>query len=133
MRLRTSVATLVAAIVTGCAGLGAFAGAAWATGTLDQSQTIFDAGFEGLSTPSFRLAQTFTAGLTGSLDQVDLLIARNGSPGDLTVEIRSASGGVPSTTVLASAIVSESSVTPGGIRVWVSVPFNIPAGSIAGT
>src|SRR5262249_13492736 len=58
---------------------------------------------------------------------------RNGSPGDLTVQIRSVSGGVPSSTVLAAATVPESSVTPEGVPVWVSVPFAIPAASSAGT
>jgi hypothetical protein len=105
-----------------------------ATGTLDQSQTNADAGVEGIpSVSGGRLAQTFTAGITGSLDQVDLLLARNGSPGDLTVQILSVSGGVPSSTVLAAATVLESSVTPEGVPVWVSVPFAIPAASSAGT
>jgi hypothetical protein len=127
----TRKARLVAAFVAVLAAL-TVVGSAGATGALDQSQPIFNAGFEPLSAPFFWLAQTFTAGVTGSLDKVDLLLARNGSPGDLTVEIRSVSGGVPSSTVLAAATVTESSVTPEGFPVWVSVPFVAPAASSAG-
>jgi hypothetical protein len=103
-----------------------------AAGSLDQSQNNASAGTECLCEPFFSLGQTFTAGITGNLDQVDLLLYRAGSPGNLTVQIRTVSGGVPSNTILSTATVAESSV-PVGDPGWVSVPFSVPAISTAGT
>jgi hypothetical protein len=77
-------------------------------GTLDQSQTNASGGVEALIGPSELMAQTFTAGITGQLDQVDLLLDRTGSPGSLIVEIRTVSEGLPTSTVLASATVDSS-------------------------
>ncbi|MGH3136476.1 MAG: hypothetical protein ACRDPV_08295 [Gaiellaceae bacterium] len=105
---------------------------AGAAGTLDQSQTSDSAGTECLCAPFSRLGQTFTAGTTGNLDQVDLLLYRVGSPGNLSVEIRPVSDGVPSNTILSTATVAESSV-PVGNPGWVSVPLSAPAISTAGT
>jgi hypothetical protein len=101
-----------------------------ARAALDQSQTApFDGGatIYGLSPE----AQTFTAGIDGRLYQVDLLLFRRGDPGDLTVEVRALSGGVPS-TVLASATVPQNNVllAPGG---WVSVALSPSAPSSVGT
>jgi hypothetical protein len=117
------LAALAALIVMGSAG---------ATGTLDQSQTSASAGFDALTTQAARLGQTFTAGLTGSLDQVDLFLVRNGSPGDLTVAIEASAGGIPAGMVLATATVAESSLALD-VPAWLPVPFSIPAVSIAGT
>jgi hypothetical protein len=134
LRLRKPLTKGVATMAIVCAGLfGAVGGATSAVGVLDQSQTNADAGAEAMPTPAFRLAQTFTAGQTGNLDQVDLLIDRNGNPGDLLVEIRTVSGGIPSSTTLAATTVSESTFTPEGSLIWVSVPFDNPAPSSAGT
>jgi hypothetical protein len=102
-----------------------------AAGTLDQSQTSSTAGEEPFGGPFFMLAQTFTAGITGDLDQVDLLLNRVGNPGDLTVQIRTVSGGVPSSTILGGATVAESSVVEGFLG-WVSVPLSLPVTSTAG-
>jgi hypothetical protein len=58
---------------------------------------------------SFLLAQTFTAGLTGDLDRVDLWVLLPGpDPGTqpLFVEIRTTESGVPTNTVLTSATVT---------------------------
>jgi HYR domain len=100
-----------------------------AAGTLDQSQSSDSAGTECLCEPFTRLAQTFTAGRTGDLDRIDLLLYRVGSPGDLTVQVRTASGGVPSEVVLATASVAAASVPDAG---WVSVPLSSPISSTAG-
>lgn len=78
--------------------------------------------------------QTVTAGITGTLTQVDVYLARNtqNAPGTgpLHVQIQTlASNGAPSGTVLGSADVPASAVprdTPG----WVSVPISAP--SVAG-
>jgi hypothetical protein len=111
-------------------------GTAGAAAAVDQSQTAVNDEQPIPGNPSFpayRVAQTFTAGVTGTLDQVDMLLRRQFNPGDLNVEIRSVASGVPTNTVLATATVSESSVPSGGPSVWVSVPFNAPAPSTAGT
>ena len=64
-----------------------------AAGTLDQSQT--GGVLPVLFGNTLWLGQTFTAGLTGNLDQVDVRIARVGNSGPLTVEIRNAAGNLP--------------------------------------
>jgi hypothetical protein len=107
-------------------------------GTLDQSQPIGDFGFIAeVGGPDARQdAQTFTAGLSGSLDQVDVAVYSpvpcNGGAG-ITVEIRTAPGGLPATTPLASANLPAASIpptTPGG---FVAVAFADPAAVTAGT
>jgi hypothetical protein len=98
-----------------CGVLLAPAGAA--AGTLDQFQT--DASGGGFFVHSNQsLAQTFTAGFTGGLDQVDLYLEKTGTPAQpLTVQIRDADAGggivTPGSIVLASAILPASSVSNG--------------------
>jgi hypothetical protein len=98
-------------------------------GTLDQQQTSFnqDAGaFDNQS-----LAQTFTAGISGGLDQVDLLLSKSNMPESLTVEIRNTSAGSPGTAVLASVILPGSAI--GTSAAFVPVTFAAPAPVAAGT
>jgi hypothetical protein len=77
-------------------------------------------------------AQTFTAGIAGRLDQVDLLLRRGGNPGDLTVQIRDTSGGAPGASVLASETIAQASIPDAGFT-WRSVAFDPTAPSAAGT
>jgi hypothetical protein len=99
--------------------------AAAAAGTLDQFQTNNSGGSFNLSSDQ-SLAQTFTAGLTGGLDQVDLYLERAGVTTEpITVQIRDASvqgGGivVPGDTVLANETLPASSVTSGVNSVAIS-------------
>jgi hypothetical protein len=121
---------LVALGVLALAPAGAFAG------TLDQQQESFAAGggpIDGPVVSPRSAAQTFTAGLSGALDRVDLALARSASTvGPLTVEIRDVdAGGAPGTTVLASADVEAASVLTGA-RAFVEVPFASPATVAAG-
>ena len=105
-----------------------------AKGTLDQSQTCpgpQGCNGAGLVFDSNQWAQTFTAGINGNLNQVNLLLYKIGSPHALTVQIQSTTGGVPSGTVLASATVLAARV-PTPSENWVSVPFSQPAPSSAG-
>jgi hypothetical protein len=78
------------------------------------------------------IAQTITAGISGGLDQVDLLVERQNSPGPLTVEIRPTLNGAPTTTMLASGVLPQENVNPGG-PTWVSVPLSPPAPVSAGS
>lgn len=108
------------------------------TPVLDQSQTLTSP-FENQpipgdpADPAYRIAQTFTAGVSGRLDRVEILLQRQFDPGDLVVEIRSVVGGFPTSTVLATMTVPETAVPPIGQPVWASVPLTAPVASSAGT
>lgn len=101
-----------------------------ATGTLDQSQTS-TSGLSVTAAGSQWVAQTFTAGVMGDLDQVDLFLRRTGNPGDVTVQIQTASDSTPSGIVLSSATLSETAVTDD--FAWVSFEFGAPVRVTAGT
>jgi hypothetical protein len=98
-----------------------------AGGTLDQSQTALTCCQYVYG--SAYLAQSFTAGLSGQLDQVDVFLTHPyyGTPGPLTLEIRTLSGGVPSATVLASEEVS--SVPDGWLSVTLNPTLSVSAGA----
>jgi hypothetical protein len=100
-------------------------------GTLDQQQTDFSAG-TGTIDSGQTSAQTFTGGLAGAIDQVDVYLESSGTPtAPLNVEIRDVSGGAPGGTVLAGQSVPASSVPAAGS--WVTVNFAIPAPVTAGS
>jgi hypothetical protein len=107
-------------------------------GTLDQQQTLFDAGTEpiynddGMGSSGQSAAQTFTAGLTGGLDQVDLYLQQFGPPtADLTVEIYDTVGGTPINS-LATASISAADVPSIGYS-FVPATFDPPVPVTAGT
>jgi hypothetical protein len=121
---RWVLATLAAA----CSACLSVPGVAVA-GTLDQQQT--DNGVPQFIYSTQSWAQTFTAGLTGGLDQVDLSLHRAGDPtASLSVEIRDVSGGPPGGTVLASGSVSAGSVPTS--QAFVPINFTSPASVVAG-
>ena len=123
-RTRTFLITAVAAVAALIPAAGASAG------TLDQQQTISN--FGGLQVDSNNSkAQTFTAGLTGLLDQVDLALSGMGVTTPLTVQIRDGSATTPGDTVLASASVPTSAVTSS--ESFVPITFTSPASVTAGT
>jgi hypothetical protein len=99
-------------------------------GTLDQQQTdgsgSNSAIFSGQSD-----AQTFTAALSGGVDQVDLELQKTLTPTPLSVEIRNVSGGAPGGMVLASQSVPGSSVPAS--PAFISINFATPAPVVAGT
>jgi hypothetical protein len=135
-------ATFTAALLV-AAGLMVAPGLAWASGTLDQSQTD-NAGLAlGMAGPKNTwaanpdsLAQTFTSGRTGWLDRVDLVLGyldATGPATSLTVEIRDTTPGAPGSTVLASATVPAASIPSGGFGGWVEADFASPAPVVSGT
>lgn len=80
--------------------------------------------------------QTFTAGITGTLTQVDVYLGRNtqNAPGTapLRVQIQTlTSGGAPTGTVLGAVSVAASAVPLDPNPGWVSVPISAP--SVAGS
>ena len=121
-------------------------------GAVDQQSTTFGSVRSLIGThengPDVVQAQTFKAGLTGNLDQVDLAIRVVGDPGvPLTVAIRALDGGGQPATVLGSATVAQASVpacntaacvdkSPSGDFTsfgFVEVPLASPAAVTAGT
>jgi hypothetical protein len=100
-------------------------------GDLDQQQTLAP-GARGIDSTQSG-AQTFTAGRSGLLDQVDLNLAKGGSPVNLTVELRDVAAGVPGTQVLAAASVPASSVPLTAAHAFVSIPFAVPPSVTAGS
>ena len=129
MRTRGTRALLAVAIAAVAALIPA-AGAS--AGTLDQQQTT--PGFGSIAVDaSFSRAQTFTSGLTGQLDQVDLKLQGQSLTTPLTVQIRDGSGTGPGTTVLATTTVPTSAVTDGGPVTFVPIAFTTPAPVTAGT
>jgi hypothetical protein len=106
-----------------------------AAGTLDQQQTEFDDNF--LVRDDQSLAQTFTAGLSGGLDEVDLALFKSAATPPtvpLRVEIRTTStNGVPGSTILASKGVPPSAVTGTSAPAFVPIRFESPAPVSAGT
>src|SRR5262245_23479028 len=99
-------------------------------GTLDQQQTNGSAVFQNVSALASQ-SQSFTAGLSGNLDQVDLDIKGTSPTAPLMVEIRSTTAGAPTGTVLASTSVPASSV--GASVSFVPATFSSPVVVVAGT
>ena len=151
MRRRLTAGLFVAGLALTASIFGLAASPALA-GTLDQSQTSGSGGVAGIGIGAdpegqggnIHQGQTFTAGLSGRLDQADLYVGRNCTspndgafPSDLSVQIRTVSGDppLPTSTVLATASVPAASFI-GPIRSspeWVTVLFPTPATVNAGT
>ena len=126
--MRKILVVLAVAAVSAPLLLGGTASAS--AGTLDQQQLVGSGDTYVDSTQS--LAQTFTAGLTGNLDRVDLFLrVLNGPTLPMTVEIRNATADSPGGTVLASQSVGPSSIT--GTLAFVPITFAAPAPVVAGT
>jgi len=113
-----------------CSALALAPGAALAD-TLDQQQPAGGGDVRIQSDES--LAQTFTAGLTGGLDRVELLVGAPDSVPSvpLTVEIRDVSGGSPGAAVLATGTVPPSAVS--STDAWVPITFATGVPVTAGT
>ena len=143
MRRRLTAGLFVAGLALSASIFGLPASPALA-GTLDQSQTSGSGGVAGVGfgadqtfgTGTFHRGQTFTAALSGSLDQADLYLERGCASVDaLSVQIRTVSGDppLPTTTVLATASVPAASVATFPSLGWVTVQFPTPATVSAGT
>jgi hypothetical protein len=127
--------TTVLAIVT-AAGFAIAAPNSAIAGALDQSQPNAMANYEPVGGNN-GAAQTFTAGLSGPLDQVDLSINAMSCTPDLVVELRTVdSGGHPTGTIRAVTAVSRGNVPsfnggspPAGLT---PATFSSPASVTAG-
>lgn len=131
---RSARGRFVRAAVVAVAGAGLLigpGGAGAAVHVLDQSST--DAGFAIGIFSNQTLGQTFTAGTTGNLDQVDLdvgYVTATSVP-TLTALITSTSAGLPTTT-LATAVIPRSSVNTGSPD-WAQVAISPAVPVTAGT
>ena len=105
-----------------------------AQGVLDQSQTTFTTGSH-LTCPDVSLAQTFTAGIDGGMDRVDVGIWRweTNTTEDLTVQIQTVSFGLPTGSVLAEETIPLAAFATGALPNMVSVSLDPPASVHAGT
>jgi hypothetical protein len=106
-----------------------------AAGTLDQSQPAINTNAAFFVSDVLPKAQTFTSGLSGGLDQVDIAIGRTAGfiTAPLVVQIRAVSGGVPSGPALAGASIPAANVPEAFFpSAFYSVPFASPAPVAAG-
>lgn len=133
---RRSIAARVVAVLALAAGtLALGTDPARAAGPVDQSQPVAEWTFN----VDVRSAQTFTAGATGLLDQVDVAMVRaddGGSSEPFVVELTAVSGGVPSGAPLATESVPAASVPTGpdgDTYAFVSVPLEPALPVVAGT
>ncbi len=94
-------------------------GGARAVPILDQSYDL-GSGNAALGVTATHLAQVFEVGASGTLDRIEFEVSRN-SVSNLTVEIFSAAGGVPTGPALASIVVSGVPTTFSWVSLDVSV------------
>ncbi len=127
--LRRATRVMLAMTAAACLALLTAAHVLAAGPVLDQAQTSGDSDAALCISPQLA-AQTFTAGLTGSLTRIDLLIRWVGSPGPLSVEIRTTSNGQPTTKSVATAAVGTQAAAEN-VKTWVSIPVSAPI--VAGT
>ncbi|MEM0925533.1 MAG: PEP-CTERM sorting domain-containing protein [Planctomycetota bacterium] len=70
-------------------------------------------------------SQTFTVGVTGILDSIDLQVGNSNPVGDLFLELLETSGGVPTPSSLGSVTVDASTFVPGAPAItYVNVPVS---------
>jgi hypothetical protein len=93
-------------------------------GTVDQENTVISNGGTNSSQP---LAQTFTAGKTGLLTQIQLSMRATG--GDIGLQIEATTGGLPNGTVVATTV----HTSPANISGWCAFSLVSPIAVIAGT
>jgi len=99
---------------------------ALAVGVVDQQQ--LDISGEISASMSQYVGQTFTAGMTGTLDSVALYPSAGDPITGLSVEIRTVARGLPTNNVVASQTV-DSTVSGD----WVTTTFTYPTRVVAGT
>jgi len=130
MSSRLLIATLTGAMVLALVPATVFAG------TLDQAQEDTSTSQQWICGQDDVLggcplseAQTFTAGISGLLDEVQLHVIRSEGSDPLTVEIRNTTNsGFPGTQVLATGSIADSATAD-----WQSVDFDTMAIVEAGT
>jgi hypothetical protein len=101
-------------------------------GTLNQQNTSVGTSGDAITTTSWE-AQTFIPSVSGQLTQVDADLFCSGCSGtnpDVTIDIRTTSGGIPTSTVLASTTITGFSLGSG---TFYPATFSSPATLTTGT
>jgi hypothetical protein len=99
---------------------------------VDQQQLVSSGTGTGITTTQW-LGQTFVPSVSGSLVKLDLSLfcsACSGANPSITVEIRTVSGGLPTTTVLATTTITGFS---SGSSTFYTAAFASPAALVSGT
>ena len=99
---------------------------------IDQQNTTLSTSGNGVTTTTWE-AQTFTAGANGSLTRLDVAMfcsSCSGTTPNLTVDIRTVSGGVPTSTILATTTINGFS---SGATAYYTATFSSPATIVSGT
>ena len=126
---------LAPSAVVGLIGiLGGFSAGAAAQGVADASCAPLS-GANAFTIGNNRLAQTFTAGISGELTAAEISLGMSmvDVPADFTVRIGEVNGsGVPTNTVLASTTIPSASVPGGSSNLKVIAGFAQPAAIVAG-
>lgn len=121
---RGTVAGALGAALLAASSIG-LASPAAAVGTLDQSATGSNGGGSNVQNTSMTLSQTFTAGMSGQLAQVDLYLSKNGTPTSATLSIKAVDGsGNPTGIALASEVVDAAAIS--GVFSTIPVAFANP-------
>lgn len=130
-RLRHGVVLLALTLVVLAVAAPAHAG------TLDQQQSVTSSGFGAGNCGSIAIAQTFTAGITGQLDQLDVFVYRDerNTSEPLRVEIHSTVHGEPSGEILATQTLQPQRFGTGPFFVsdFEAVTFDAAANVVAGS
>jgi len=99
--------------------------------SLDQLQDVSNA-YTSVYDDYYR-GQTFRPAVSGRLTRIVLRVLRIGNPSDLVVELRNrVSGGLPGTTIYATAQVSASQISDGsysGVTFAFAAPYAVTAGA----
>lgn len=111
-----------------------FASNAQAVGSVDQ-QVNYTLGWYSCFGNTSNKGQTFTPSTSGNLDRISAVLAKDGSPGTITMYVYASSGGYPTGSVLGSASVPDSSFSSRGSGTPTSTNFDFssPIAVTAGT
>jgi hypothetical protein len=82
---------------------------------LDQQNVVTLCGTAYRVDGTFERAQTFTVGVTGSLEKISLELGAERSPGDLTIELLRTTSGVPDPSNIAATLTVPASMFPLGL------------------
>jgi hypothetical protein len=105
---------------------------------LDQSQTSFDVVDNLVPSGGVQFGSTFTAGVTGDLDRVDLILGQGPNclaDADVRVEVQSTVAGKPTNVPLAAAVIPHGSLPTSATSDFgfFAINFARPAPVTAGT
>jgi len=101
--------------------------------TLEESQENNDSQ-SATSGPPFALASTFKATSNYNIGKAELLMYRDGTPPNITVEIQGVDGSSkPDNSAIASVSVDISTIATGALYTWVACEFSSPHALVSGT